>query len=51
MVNSKLKYAAEAAPPRYGTARNRGKSGISTVNEFLSKRFKFADNSRFIRFE
>jgi hypothetical protein len=30
---------------------NRGKSGVSTVNEFLSKRFKFADNSCLIRFE
>jgi len=51
MVNSKLKYAAEAAPPRYGTAKTRGKYGVSSVNEFLSKRFKFAENSRFIRFE
>jgi hypothetical protein len=51
MVNSKLKCAAEAAPPHYGTARNRGKSEVSSVNEFLSKRFKFAENSCFIRFE
>ena len=51
MVNSKLKYAIEAAPPRYGTAKNRGKSQVSSVNEFLSKGFKFAENSRFIRFE
>jgi hypothetical protein len=30
---------------------NRGKSEVSTVNEFLSKRFKFAENSCFIRIE
>jgi hypothetical protein len=51
MVNSKLKSVAGAAPPRYGTAKNHGKYGVSSVNEFLSKRFKFAENSCFIRFE
>jgi hypothetical protein len=29
----------------------RQKSGVSTVNEFLSKRFKFSENSNRILFE
>jgi len=51
MVNRMLKRGATAWFAPLWDGENRGKSEVSTVNEFLSKRFKFADNSRFIRFE
>jgi hypothetical protein len=51
MVNSQLKRGVIGVSPRYGTAKNHGKPEVSSVNESFSKRFKFAENSRRIRFE
>jgi hypothetical protein len=51
MVNRALKPAIAAGPDARRHAVLRGKTRVSSVNQFLSKRFKFSENSRGIRFE
>jgi hypothetical protein len=51
MVNVWLKRAQAAGPLRCAIAIFRVKSRLSTVNEFLSKRFKFSENSNRILIE
>jgi hypothetical protein len=51
MVNVALKRRAARPPPRYGTVQIQRKYGFPSVNKSFSKRFKFAENSRRIRFE
>jgi hypothetical protein len=51
MVNARLKRAKMPTLPHSGPTICRGKSGVFSVNQFLSKRFEFSENFRRIRFE
>jgi len=51
MVNIGFPAAALARAAGLAASDSCGKPGISSVNEFLSKRFNFSENFRHIFFE
>ena len=51
MVNTRLKRAEIPALPHSEAPISRVKSGVFSVNQFLSKRLEFSENFARIRFE
>jgi hypothetical protein len=51
MVNRALKRSIAAGTGAHCQVVLHGKTQVFSVNQFLSKRFKFSENSRGIRFE